>query len=61
MQKKLVKIKFLPIFFRILYQLMSNKYMKNELKTRMRHAGQLSKFLGGHCKKYYCPTLDGQN
>jgi len=45
----------------ILYQLMSNKYMKNETKTRMRHAGQLSKFLGGHCKKYYCPTLDGQN
>jgi len=42
----------------ILYQLMSNKFIKDEIKLRMKYAGQLSKVLGGHCSKYSCPALD---
>jgi len=44
----------------ILYQLMSNKFIKEEIKNRMKYAGQLSKVLGGHCSKYSCPALDQQ-
>ena len=47
------------IFFRILYQLMSNQYVTEDIKKRMKYAGQLTKVLGGHCKKYSCPALDG--
>ena len=37
---------------------MSNKFIKDEIKLRMKYAGQLSKVLGGHCSKYSCPALD---
>jgi len=42
----------------ILYQLMSNNFIKEEIKSRMKYAGQLSKIIGGHCNKYSCPALD---
>jgi len=44
----------------ILYQMMSNRFVSDQVKLRMKYAGQLSKFLGGQCKKYYCPTLDSK-
>ena len=45
---------------RILYQMLSNRFVPDQVKQRMKYAGQLSKFLGGQCKKYYCPTLDSK-
>jgi uncharacterized protein YqeY len=42
----------------ILYQLMSNQKVDQILKSRMKHAGQISRMVGGQCQKYYCPALD---
>ena len=39
---------------------MSNNFISEEIKLRMKYAGQLSKVLGGHCNKYSCPALDKQ-